>query len=429
MNYNEARAYVESAGKFGSRLGLDTITALCARLSNPQDKLPFVHVAGTNGKGSTCAMISSILLKAGHKPGLFLSPHMAEHRDSLFVSGEMMSESAFAETMTAVKTAADALAGEGIFATEFELMTAAAFVWFCRSGCDIAVLETGLGGRLDATNVIRTTQVSVITAIAMDHMQYLGDTLAQIAQEKCGIIKPGGVTVTCAGQPEEALDVINATAAARGNDIIIPDPGQIGYTDFGLNGIMIRYRSIKAHLRMPGRHQTGNAAAAIETARVLRERYGYHISDEAIAQGLEAAYLPARQEVLCRKPLVLLDGAHNLQGIEALAETMKAHLAGRRTAVVMGMLRDKQYDECIGVMAGLCGKLFAVRPDNARALTAEEAAEVARKYGCNAAAYDDVDAAVRDALDFCGPEGAVVICGSLYMADRMRRAIARCCFK
>jgi len=429
LNYNEARAYVESAGKFGSRLGLDTITALCARLGNPQDKLPFVHVAGTNGKGSTCAMISSILLKAGHKPGLFLSPHMAEHRDSLFVSGEMMPKTAFAETMTVVKTAADALAGEGIFATEFELLTAAAFVWFCQSGCDIAVLETGLGGRLDATNVIRTTQVSVITAIAMDHMQYLGDTLAQIAQEKCGIIKPGGVTVTCAGQPAEALNVIKATAAARGNDIIIPDPGQIGYTDFGLNGIMIRYRSIKAHLRMPGRHQTGNAAAAIETARVLRERYGYHISDEAIRLGLEAAYLPARQEVLCRKPLVLLDGAHNLQGIEALAETMKAHLAGRRTAVVMGMLRDKQYDECIGVMAGLCGKLFAVRPDNARALTAEEAAEVARKYGCNAAAYDDADAAVRDALDFCGPEGAVVICGSLYMADRMRRAIARCCFK
>jgi len=427
LNYNEVREYIESAAKFGSKLGLDTITALCVRLGNPQDKLPFVHVAGTNGKGSTCAMISSILLKAGHKPGLFLSPHMAEHRDSLFVSGEMITESAFAETMNVVKTAADALAREGIYATEFELLTAAAFVWFCRSGCDIAVLETGLGGRLDATNVIKTTRVSVITAIAMDHMQYLGDSLAQIAREKCGIIKPGGVTVTCAGQPAEALDVIKAAAAARGNDIIIPDPGQIGYTDSRLDGIIIRYRGIEAHLRLPGRHQAGNAATAIETARALRERYGYHISDEAIRQGLEAAYLPARQEVLCRRPLVLLDGAHNLQGIEALAETVKAHLAGRRTAVVMGMLRDKQYDECIGVMAQLCGKLFAVRPDNARALAAEKVAEVARKYGCDAAAYDDADAAVRDALDYCGPDGAVVICGSLYMAGRMPRAAARCC--
>ena len=427
MDYNKARAYIESAAKYGSRPGLDTITALCGQLGNPQDKLPFVHAAGTNGKGSTCTMISSILLKAGHKPGLFLSPHLAEHRDSLFVCGEMISEAAFAETMTVVKTAADALARKGIFATEFELLTAAAFVWFCRSGCDIAVLETGLGGRLDATNVVKTTRVSVITAIAMDHMQYLGDTLAQIAREKCGIIKPGGVTVCIADQPKEAQDVIKATAEKMGNDIIIPDPGQIGYTDFGLEGALIRYQGIEAQLRLPGRHQAGNAAAAIEAARVLRQRYGYHISDEAIAEGLEAAYLPARQEVLCRQPLVLLDGAHNLQGMEALAETVKAHLADRRTAVVMGMLRDKQYDECIGVMARLCGKLFAVRPDSARALAEQEVVQVAQRHGCDAAAYGDADAAVRDALDYCGPDGAVVICGSLYMADRMRRAVMSCC--
>lgn len=423
MDYNEALAYIASAAKFGSKLGLDTIKALCERLCNPQDKLPFVHVAGTNGKGSTCAMISSILQSAGHKPGLFLSPHMAEHRDSLLVNGEMMTQTALAETMTAVKTAADALAREGIFATEFELMTAAAFVWFCRNECDIAVLETGLGGRLDATNVVNTTRVSVITAIAMDHMQFLGDTLEKIAQQKCGIIKPGGVTVSCAEQSREALNVIKASAAAQGNDIIIPDPGQMDYTDLGLDGIMIRYRGIEAHLRLPGRHQAGNAAAAIETARVLRERYGYHITDEAIVQGLQAAYLPARQEVLCKRPLVVLDGAHNLQGVQALAATVKAQLSGRRTAVVMGMLRDKQYDECIGTMARLCGKLFAIRPDNARALAAQEVAEVARAHGCDAAAYDDADAAVRGALDFCGPEGAVVICGSLYMADRMRRAV------
>ncbi len=429
MDYNEARAYIQSAVKFGSKLGLDTITALCARLGDPQDKLPFVHVAGTNGKGSTCAMISSILLKAGHKPGLFLSPHIAEHRDSLFVGGEMMPETAFAETMTEVKAAADALAREGINATEFELLTAAAFVWFCRSGCGIAVLETGLGGRLDATNVVKTTRVSVITAVTMDHMQYLGNTLEKIAREKCGIIKPGSVTVSCADQPQEALSVIKAAAEERENDIIIPDPGQIGYNDLGLDGIKICYRGIEAHLKLPGRHQAGNAAAAIEAARALRERHGYHISDDAIRLGLEAAYLPARQEVLCGRPLVLLDGAHNLKGVQALAETVKAHLKGRRTAVVMGMLRDKQYDECIGIMARLCGKLFAVRPDNARALAAQEVAQAARAYGCDAAAYGDADAAVRDALDYCGPEGAVVICGSLYMANRMRHAVARCCFK
>ena len=425
MDYIEAKSYIESAVKFGSKLGLETITALCARLGNPEYSLRFVHVAGTNGKGSTSTMIASIMKEAGYNTGLFLSPHMAEHRDSVLINGEMMPEGAFAATMTDVKAASDALASEGVFATEFELLTACALLWFRRSGCDIVVLETGLGGRLDATNVVSTTLVSVITAIAMDHMQYLGDTIEKIAGEKCGIIKPGGVTVCYADQPEAALNVIKSAATAKGNDIIIPDRGQLALEDNGLSGIAVNYRGISARLRLPGRHQAGNAAMAMETAFALRERYGFDISDVAIAAGLEAAYLPARQEVLSLMPLVLLDGAHNLQGIEALVDTVKRGLAGRRLAVVMGMLSDKQYDECVGLMARLADKLFAVKPDNARALEAEEVAAVARAHGGDSQAYNDMDEAVRAALEFCGTDGAVVICGSLYMADKMRSAVAR----
>ncbi len=425
MDYGEAKSYIESAVKFGSKLGLETITALCARLGNPQDSLRFVHVAGTNGKGSISAMIASIMKQAGYITGLFLSPHMAEHRDSVLINGEMIPEAAFAATMTDVKEASDALAEEDIFATEFELLTACALMWFHRSGCDIVVLETGLGGRLDATNVVQTTLVSVITAIAMDHMQYLGHTIEQIAVEKCGIIKPGSVTVCYAEQPETALNVITSAAAAKGNDIIIPDRGQLVPEDNGLSGIAVNYRGISARLRLPGRHQAGNAAVAIETVFALRERYGFDIPDAAIVVGLEAAYLPARQELLARNPLVLLDGAHNLQGIEALVDTVKRDLAGRRLAVVLGMLRDKQYDECIGIMAGLADKLFAVRPDNARALDAEEVAEAAKAHGGEAQAYSDMDEAVRSALEFSGADGAVVVCGSLYIADKMRRAIFR----
>ncbi len=425
MDYIEAKSYIESAVKFGSKLGLETITALCARLGNPEYSLRFVHVAGTNGKGSTSAMIASIMKEAGYNTGLFLSPHMAEHRDSVLINGEMMPEGAFAATMTDVKAASDALVSEGVFATEFELLTACALLWFRRSGCDIVVLETGLGGRLDATNVVSTTLVSVITAIAMDHMQYLGDTIEKIAGEKCGIIKPGGVTVCYADQPEAALNVIKSAATAKGNDIIIPDRGQLALEDNGLSGIAVNYRGISARLRLPGRHQAGNAAMAMETAFALRERYGFDISDVAIAAGLEAAYLPARQEVLSLMPLVLLDGAHNLQGIEALVDTVKRGLAGRRLAVVMGMLSDKQYDECVGLMARLADKLFAVKPDNARALEAEEVAAVARAHGGDSQAYNDMDEAVRAALEFCGTDGAVVICGSLYMADKMRSAVVR----
>lgn len=425
MDYREARDYIESSVKFGSKLGLDNITALCARLGDLQDKLRFVHAAGTNGKGSTCAMLASILQKSGYRPGLFLSPHMVEHRDSLFVNGDMMTEEAFAETITDVKAASDELVEKGVQATEFELLTAAALLWFHRSGCGIVVLETGLGGRLDATNMVKTTLVSVITAIAMDHMQFLGNTIEKIAGEKCGIIKPGGVTVSYPYQPEAALNVIKAAAAEMANDIIIPDPGQMETEDLGLEGIKLHYRGYSAHLHLPGRHQAGNAATAIEAALALRERYAFNIPDEAIISGLETAYLPARQEILSRKPLVLLDGAHNLQGIKALADTIQHGLAGRRLAVVMGMLRDKQYDECIGIMARLCDRFFAVRPDNPRALEAFEVAEAAKAYGCDAQAYDDVDDAVRSALEFCGEDGAVVICGSLYMADKMRKAVLR----
>ena len=425
MDYTQAKSYIESAVKFGSKLGLETITALCARLGNPQDGLRFVHVVGTNGKGSTSAMIASIMREAGYKTGLFLSPHMAEYRDSVLINSGMMPETAFAATMTDVKEASDALVEEDIFATEFELLTAFVLLWFRRSGCDIVVLETGLGGRLDATNVVSTTLVSVITAIAMDHMQYLGDTIEQIAGEKCGIIKPGGVTVCYADQPEAALNVIMSAAVERGNDIIIPDRGQLALEDNGLSGITVNYRGIWARLRLPGRHQAGNAAVAMETAFALRERYGFDISDAAIAAGLESAYLPARQEVLSRNPLVLLDGAHNLQGIEALADTVKRGLAGRRLAVVMGILSDKQYDECIGIMACLADKLFAVKPDNVRALNAKEVAEVAKAHGGDAQAYDDMEEAVRAALKFSGVDGAVVICGSLYMADKMRSIVFR----
>lgn len=423
MDYCEAKNYIKKAVRFGSKLGLEAISALCARLGSPQDTLRFVHVAGTNGKGSVCAMISSILQKAGYKTGLFLSPHMSEHRDSLRINGDMMGQDVFAVTMTDVKTAADTLASEGICATEFELLTACALLWFCRSGCDIVVLETGLGGRLDATNVVTTTLVSVITAISMDHMQYLGDTIRKITREKCGIIKPGGVTVCYPEQSEEAVDIIRAAAVKNGNIIIIPDIGQLETEDCGLEGTQIAYRGRSARLHLQGSHQTRNAVTAIETVWALRERFGFHLPDEAIVCGLEAAYLPARQEILTCKPLIMLDGAHNLQGIEALADTIRASFAGRRLAVVMGMLRDKQYNECIAVMARLSGRFCAVQPDNPRALDAAEVAEVAKAHGGAARAYDNADDAVRAALEFCGEEGAVVICGSLYMADQMRKVV------
>ncbi len=422
MDYAQAVKRLKNAAKLGSKPGLDNIRLLCTLLGNPQDAVPAVHVAGTNGKGSTCAMLARILKAAGYRTGLYTSPYIADYRDSFDISGENIRREAFAQALAEVGSRADAMAAEGLFPTEFELLTACAFHWFYQSGCDIAVIETGMGGRLDATNVISRPLVSVITAISYDHTAYLGDTLAKIAREKCGIFRPGGVTVCYPTQPEEAMREIRAAAKGCNSELILPDTAQLAVTESGVYGVSFTYRGISARVRMGGAHQALNAVTAIEATFALRQ--GFAISDAHIAQGLGEAYQPARQEVLCEAPLVLLDGAHNLQGIEALAQTVRG-IECRPLAVVMGMLADKQYEESIALMAALCDRFFAVRPDNPRALPAQAAADIAGRHEARAEAYNSMDEAVKAAAAFTGGSGAVVICGSLYMAKAARRAVKR----
>lgn len=421
MNYAQAAERLKQSAKLGWKPGLESVGRLCARLGDPQDALPTVHIAGTNGKGSVCAMIASSLRAAGYRTGLYTSPYLAGYRDSFDIGGEKITPEEFAEVMEAVYAQADAMTAEGLYPTEFEILTAGAFYWFAQRGCDIAVIETGMGGRLDATNVIAQPLVSVITPISYDHMAYLGDTLTDIAREKCGIIKPGGVTVTGIGQAEEAMNVIREVAATRGNALIVPDASQYAAGETDLHGSCFVYRGIAMQTRMGGAHQPENTLTATEALLVLRER-GFDISGEAIARGIGAAYLPARQEVLRESPLVLLDGAHNVQGLESLAHTMRG-IQRRPLAVVMGMLADKQYVESIGMIASLCDRFFAVRPDNPRALDPQATAEAARRSGVSAAAYESMDEAVRDAAAFAGDKGAIVICGSFYNAEAARRAV------
>jgi dihydrofolate synthase/folylpolyglutamate synthase len=423
MDYTDACARLKQAASLGSRPGLDSIRRLCARLGDPQDVVPAVHVAGTNGKGSVCAMIASILQAAGYRTGLYTSPYLTDWRDSFAVGGKKIAKAEFARAITPVLGQADAMAAEGIYATEFEILTACAFHWFRERGCDIAVIETGMGGRLDATNAIAHPALSVITAISYDHTAYLGDTLAQIAMEKCGIIKPGGVTVCDPAQPEEAMQVIREAAQRNENALIVPDMQQLTAISADVTGVSLVYRRIRAHIRMGGSHQARNAATAIEAALVLRKK-GYTIPDAAIQKGLGAACLPARQEVLRVKPLVLLDGAHNLQGIQALAQTVRG-ITNRPLAVVMGMLADKPYREAIPIMASLCGRFCAVQPDNPRALPARAAADIARRHCENVQAYERVEDAVKAAADFAGSGGTVVICGSFYITVAARRAVNR----
>ena len=421
MDYAQAAERLRQTAKLGWKPGLESVGRLCARLGNPQDAVPSVHVAGTNGKGSTCAMIASVLREAGYKTGLYTSPYLTDWRDSFDIHGEKITQDEFVRALTEVYEQADAMAGEGLVPTEFEILTACAFHWFAESGCNIAVIETGMGGRLDATNVISHPMVSVITAISYDHMAYLGDTLAKIASEKCGIIKQNGVTVCDRDQPEEAMRVIREAAERSGNALIVPDARMLSENQSDLTGTSLVYRGLRTQVRMGGAHQAANAMTAIEALLSLRER-GFKIPDTAIGQGISKAYQPARQEVLRASPFVLLDGAHNLQGIESLAQTVK-RIPNRPLTVVMGMLADKQYEQSIGIMAALCDRFIAVSPDNPRALSAQAAADVARRAGVDVAAYESIDEAMKDAAVLSGSDGAIVICGSLTMADAARRAV------
>lgn len=422
LNYRQACAFLKSARSLGSRPGLENISILCRLLGDPQNLIKTIHIAGTNGKGSVSAMTASILQAAGFKTGLYLSPHLGEYPDAMRINGQIANNEDFAQSVSFVRNKAREMTEMGLCPTEFELLTATAFLWFYERGCDFAVVETGMGGRLDATNVIVKPMITILTPIAKDHTALLGDTIERITAEKCGIIKPDGITVVSPLQEDAAMGVIQNTVSEKNNILVIPDSSQAGCQNAALTGSDCVYKNMSFHLPLIGRHQLYNAVTAIEAARVLNRHYGYAITEEHIKNGIKQVRLNARQELLRQKPLVLLDGAHNLQGIEALCRTIDDNLKGKKTAVVMGMLRDKDYNACIAQIAQRAGLFIAVQPPNERALPAEEAASAAKNFCSRISVRDDYAQALKDAISFAEEDGAVVICGSLYMAAGMREA-------
>lgn len=417
----DALNLIEGSKILGSRLGLERISRLCALLGNPQDAMPAVHVAGTNGKGSVSAMIASVLTAAGFKTGLYTSPYILDVCECMQIDGAHITREQIASLVCKIQEPAARMAEEGDPPTEFEIETAMAFLWFRESGCDVSVIEVGLGGRLDATNVLEQPLACVITSISLDHMAILGNTLGEIAVEKCGILKPGGLAVSYPTQPPEALRVIEKKAVESENAFIVPDVGKIKALCSGLDGTDIEYRGLPLHIPLVGAHQVYNTVTAVETVIALRDRRGFDIPDQRIEAGIRAVRMPLRQEVVRRNPLVLLDGAHNPDGLAALADTMRAFVPPRRTAVVMGMLADKEYQKAIALIAPLCGKFIAVSPASPRALPAKDAAACARPYCNDVTVEDDYAKALAEELAYAGGDGAAVVCGSLYLAGPMRK--------
>lgn len=417
MQYEEALAWVHGLPRLCSAPGPQNERALLQALGRPQDALKFVHVAGTNGKGSAVLMLASVLKAAGLRVGATVSPFVLDFRERFQLNGEMISREACAGILTQVRGALEQMPpAQREQIAEFDAVTAAALLWFAQQGCDIVCLETGLGGRLDATNAVDNTLVACIMAIGKDHTELLGHTYAGIAAEKCGIFKPGCSVVAYPAQPEEAMRQIEACAAAAHCPLCVPQLEDFHFYRGRPFENRVNYGGYDLEVPFAGRHQAYNAAVVVQAALALCE-HGFDISDDAIMQGIAAARNPARIEVLQRRPLVILDGMHNPDGARALADVLRAGRVQGLTAV-MGVLQGKGEAEMLRALSPHLARVYAVQPPSPRALPAGQLAAAARQVCGQVSVWQDVPLAVQDALRTC--QGGVLICGSLYLAAQVR---------
>ena len=419
MNCNEAIEYIHSLEKFGIKPGMERIRALCSELGNPQEKLKIIHVAGTNGKGSTSTIISNILRQSGYNTGLFISPYVTDFRERIQYNGNMIGKNELAECVETVKEAIDKLALQDIQPTEFEAVTAAAFLYFKKKNCDFVVLEVGLGGRLDSTNVIVAPYVSVITSISFDHTAILGDTIEKIAAEKCGIIKFGAETVAYPFQDEKAMAVIRETCKNKLNELRVPDLSKLTVKEERLEGTYAVYDGLEFLLPLAGEHMIYNACTAVEAVRSL-SRLAIEISDDAIIKGIEKSVMPARTELIKKKPVIILDGGHNEGCANALCTFIKKHLTGKRIIMLSSMMADKDYDSYLKTVAPLAQTFIATRADVPRALGSDELCESAKAYCHNCYSVADPVKAVAAARNIMQTDDVLIVCGSFYLAGEIR---------
>lgn len=415
MNYKEALEYISGVENFGSRPGLSRITELLERMGRPQDELRFVHIAGTNGKGSCAAMLSSIFKAAGYRTGLFTSPYIFRFNERMQINGKEIDDEELAEIVGYVRPLADAMEDHP---TEFELMTAVALEWYKRRRCDVVVLEVGLGGRLDATNIIEKPELSVIMNIGLDHTAVLGDTLEKIAFEKAGIIKPGCPCV-CYQLPGETAAVIEACCRERGSELAFADFSKIKAEFDSLEGQVFSYKGIPVALPLLGIHQRENAAVVIEAVEKLRT-LGWEIDDEAMEHGLYSVSWPGRFELLNYEPPFIVDGGHNPQCARSVADNLLSYFPACRRVLLIGVLADKDVEGLVEILNEAADEYVCVAPKSLRALSAGELAEKLARYGKPVTVCESVKEGVAAALELAGEDGMACAAGSLYMVGEIR---------
>lgn len=416
----EAITYLESVPWQGTRLGLDRTRELLAKLGNPEKDLRFVHVAGTNGKGSTSTMLSSVLQAAGYRTGLYTSPFLQVFNERMRVDGEMISDQELGELTQQLRPVAESMEDPP---TEFEMMTAIAFLFFQRRGCDIVVLEVGMGGRLDSTNVIDAPEAAVICNIGLDHVKELGDTAEKIAFEKAGIIKPGCAAVLYQPECAGVAAVVQEVCEKNGVPLHTADFSKLCALEDSVQGQRFSYRDWQdLRIRLLGGHQLKNAAVVLETVEVLRGR-GFALSDEAVRSGLSAAVWPGRFEVLSKSPVFIADGGHNRQCVEAVAASLKHYFPGKQFVFIMGVLADKDYRSMIELLAPLAKRFYTLTPDSPRAMSAGQLAELLASYGKPTDVCQSAADAVAKAFACAGEDDVICSVGSLYMTGEIRTAV------
>lgn len=400
MKYVETLNYIHSLGAFSHGASLERITAVCQKLGNPQNDFRAIHIAGTNGKGSVSTFVSSALKAAGYKVGTFISPYIVDFCERIQINGEYISQEDLCRlSQRVIDTKIDL--------TEFEFITAVGFLYFSENNIDVAVLETGLGGRFDATNVIDSPLVSVITKIGLDHTAVLGDTIEQIAKEKCGIIKNNTV-VTTHTQLQAAYDVIKSYS----QNVITPNINDLTNVNISVLGNSFTYKNQNYKTNLGGEYQVENALVAIETLK----NCGLTITDDNIKIGLENSFIPARLEVVSQNPLIVIDGAHNPDGANALCEVLKN---GENITAIIGVMRDKNYKELLSKTLPFCKNVICAKPNIPRALPTDELANAAKHYSKNVFEAESLQNAIQLAKEK-SKGNSIFIFGSLYLASEIR---------
>ncbi|MBP1927262.1 dihydrofolate synthase/folylpolyglutamate synthase [Sedimentibacter acidaminivorans] len=430
MNYEEAIDFIHSTYKFGSKLGLDNITKLTELLGNPQDSYKIIHIAGTNGKGSTSNMIHDVLVSSGYKTGLFISPYLEEFTERIQINKIHIDKESLAKITTLVKEKIDIMISEGYnHPTEFEVVTAIGFKYFEEQKINFLVLEVGLGGRFDATNVVKNTLVSIITSISYDHMQYLGNTLEKIAFEKAGIIKRDSKVIIYP-QSDNIKDVVKNQAKLKNSEIYEVDEKNIRKIKGDITGQEFEYLK-KDVFNLPnlkinllGEHQLYNAATALCTLEVIKKS-GYNIDEHSIEKGFINCKFAGRFEIINKEPIIILDGGHNINGIEYFSKAIKEYFGDKKIILFYGMLEDKNPDDVIDYLVHLSKEIYTLTPNNPRAMSSNDMAYLIRQHSDIKVTPIQKYNEILNILNGFDEKEVIAFVGSLYMIGEVRTLIKK----